>query len=162
RLPSLGLLLLLACSHAPGSSGASGDGGTSGLGGQLGPAGPRGEAGRGQILFRDASGNLASRAEPVHVDARGLVWTLDPATAKASGIFVERVYYPSKGCAGPAYVGLPNPDALGLIEPRVPFLLTDEQTYRVRPDDLSSEELEMAAVRRLGECSDLPAALRGR
>ena len=137
RIGQAVLLAVLMVAAACGKRGAPSDGGDNGNG----PSGPFDAGGNGPgtgasgvslIVVKDSSGALVSQSG-VHVDSRGHLWALDWETAKVAAYQAapQPLYYVGSGCTGTAYAAAPMP--------RVPFRVSGESAYRVRPDTMQSQ-----------------------
>lgn len=161
QLPLMIVLGFAACAFPEGPRGPAGEPGPAGPVGATGPQGlqgPKGDrgdtgiqgppgvpGGAGQLIYRDAAGNVAGDGlDLLWVDTNsGLVWFIDaqsgqvdlskhawPTAAPTTGPGAS-YYWASTDCTGEQLL---LPEAVPL--PRVPVLYSGEAGYRARPDGL--------------------------
>lgn len=162
------LALALACafpSGPPGDQGAPGAAGPQGLVGPAGPKGDRGDTGiqgppgspggAGQLIWRDAAGNVAGDGlNLLWVDSTsGLVWHIDRETGQVDLTQHTRPaspsYWTSTDCTGTEMVLSDPTQAMGgrSLPPRAPFKIAGETAYRVRADTASIATVVPRSVR---------------
>lgn len=129
---------------APGVEGPEGPAGPQGVQGEAGPEGPEGPPGLdgaegppgpvGPAAYRwvDAEGTVAAETPDLTwFDARGLQWTLNPATGRLHEPQLVTTYHLGTNCAGDAWVD-------GNVVPLTPFRVVGVSALLVRPFDLEA------------------------
>jgi len=141
-------LIMAACGGGVGPAGPAGPAGapgSSGTNGSSGASGSNGSAGSATSApktpgWYDATGAFVSNVVyfgPTVMDSRGFFWILDAETATVF-LVARPQLFTATGCAGQAYTYA--------IPPRLPFMITNESTYRVRPDNLVSQSITSAST----------------
>lgn len=153
---------LVACS--PGTPGPQGDAGPAGPPGPMGSAGPTGPQGPASsslstAAWRDANGTfvgpLIVSTVPLHFDARGLFWFVDPSNGQlVTPDGAVEVYYDAVDCMGTAYVWANLPRFVFQAEG------DPADTFRVFPDAYTPVKVQFRSYMDEGTCRNNSSELK--